>query len=505
MRWKVVSVALSLAVLVTGLLATVAEMEEPLEHRYLQHLESQQLSDLSEEDRLAASSTSIDPETFASHLPVISIDTRGQEIPGGPTLDENGDVVTTPEGLIVPTMAPDGSDSISADIEVFDSRGTANRLSDSPTTTSSCLIRVRGNSSRHYDKKNYRVVLVDEGGEDNDQPLLGMSSSESWALQGTLIDKTMMRNYLTYSLAGSFMEEYVPNLRYCEVFINGVYNGLYMLTETIKVEEGRLELNESDPDIAATSYVMAVDERLATTTTFSDFLHYTLRIGNYIDILYPGEERITQEQRDYIISDFNAFEKALYSYDYDSMTYGYWSFIDVDSFVDVFIVNEFAINDDYGAFSTYLYKDVRGKITLGPIWDYDNTYDLYREETPTDKFYTVERAWYYMLFKDESFCEEVIARYRELRQEELSEENVLGMLDEIYAYIEPALARNWEVWGYTFDSETYVQPEERRARSCEEAVEDLRAFIVERGDWLDRYIENLRQYSHESMVKKFNH
>lgn len=505
MRWKAVAVVICVAIIAAGALATVAEMDEPLEHRYLQHVESQQLSDLSEEDRAAASSLEIDPETFASHLPVISIETHGQEIPGGPAVDEEGERLAAEDGSIIPTLAPDGSDSISADVTVFDAQGSANRLSDDPAQESSCLIRVRGNSSRVYDKKNYRIVLVNDDGSDNDLPLMGMASASSWALQGTSIDKTMMRNYLTYNVAGGFIDDYVPNLRYCEVFINGEYNGLYMLTETIKEGEGRLELNESDPDMAETSYVIAVDERSATTTTFSDFLHYTLRIGNYIDILYPGEASLTQAQRDYITQDFDAFEKALYSYDYDSMTYGYWGFIDVESFVDGFIINEFTINDDFGAFSTYLYKDIRGKITLGPIWDYDNTYDNHQLETSAEGFYLVERPWYYMLFKDESFCEDVISRYRSLREDDLSDERLLEMLDATYAYIEPALARNWEVWGYTFETETYLQPEERRPKTCEEAVEDLREFIVERGAWLDRYIENLRQYSHESMVKKFNH
>lgn len=505
MRWKAVSVVLIAAVLVVGGLATVAEMDEPLEHRYLQHVESQQLADLTEQDRAAASSLEIDPGTFASHLPVISIDTHGQDIPGGPAYDAEGNRLSKEDGSIVPTLAPDGSETIEADVRVFDAQGSANRLSDDPTQESSCLIRVRGNSSRIYDKKNYRIELVDNEGDDNSLPLLGMASGSDWALQGTSIDKTMMRNYLTYNIAGGFIDDYVPSLRYCEVFINGEYNGLYLLTEMIRVGEGRLELNEGDPDMAATSYVIAIDERSVTGTTFSDFLHYTLRIGNYFDVIYPGEGSLTQANKEYIAQDLGAFEKALYSYDYDSMTYGYWGFIDVESFVDGFIVNEFVVNDDFGAFSTYLYKDLRGKITLGPIWDYDNAYDNYQLETSAEGFYLVERPWYYMLFKDESFCEDVISRYRGLREDELSDERLLGMVDATYAYIEPALARNWEVWGYTFDSETYIHPEERRPGSCEEAVDDLKGFIVERGAWLDRYIENLRQYSHESMVKKFNH
>ena len=60
-------------------------------------------------------------------------------------------------------------------------------------------------------------------------------------------------------------------------------------------------------------------------------------------------------------------EKSLYSYDYDTADYGYWNTLDVDSFVDYFLFNEFTMNYDAGSYSTYLYKDLRGKLTIGPL------------------------------------------------------------------------------------------------------------------------------------------
>lgn len=506
MKWKFVSAIVVLLLLLLGVGAAYLSESDGPDPRYLQHLESQQVSDLSEEDQATVTSINIDAETFASHLPVVSIETNGQEIPGGPSYDENGHVLADENDRLIPTLAADGSETILANIKVYDSQGSANRLSDAPTNESSCQIRVRGNSSRRYDKKNYRVVLTkDDGVTDNDQALMGMDSSETWALQGTSIDKTMLRNYVTYNTAAQFMNDFVPELRFCEVFINGEYNGLYLLTETVKMEEGRVELNSSDEDYAQTSYIVAVDEATQQSTTISEFLHYTLRLGNYMDIIYPSELTLTEDQKKYILDDLSAFEKALYSYDYDTYEYGYWNTIDIDSFVDMYILNEFVINDDFGAYSTYLYKDVRGKITLGPPWDYDNAYDLYTDPTPTDQFYLVERSWYFMLFKDEAFCERVIDRYKELREGALSEESLTTMIDETMTYIEPALERNWQVWGYTFETDGYLHPVDRVPADNEEAISDLKTFIHDRGEWLDTYIENLRQYSHESAVKKFNH
>ena len=505
MKHKLVAAAACAALLAVGIGAAAINQDRPLPHRYLQHEESQQLSDLPETDRDAASATETDPETFASHLPVISIDTHGQEIPGGPAIDADGNVMADEAGDIVPTLAADGLEYITADAKIFDAEGVANRLSDDPAIESLCQIRVRGNSSRIFDKKNYRFELVNEDGTGNDQPLFGMEASESWALQGTSIDKTMLRNYLVYNVAGEFMSTFVPEVRYFELFIDGSYCGLYAATETIKVEDGRLELNPSDPDYAATSYIVSVDAPTETPDTISDFLHYTLRLANYMEIIYPNEAAITEDQRSYIEQDISAFEKALYSYDYDTADYGYWNYIDVESFVDSYLLNEFAINDDFSARSTYLYKDARGKLTMGPPWDYDNCFDNYQAQTPAEGFYLVERAWYFMLMKDGDFCEDVIARYRELREGALSEEHLYSMIDETIAYLGPALERNWARWGYTFENDHYLSPESRRPADFAEAVDDLKEFIHERGTWLDENIENLRQYSHESAVKKFNH
>lgn len=505
MKWKAVSLAMCAALIALGFFGMLVAQDQPLPHRYLQHKESQQLDDLPEADRTAASSTNTDPGSFASHLPVVSIDTGGQEIPGGPSYDENGKAVTDESGIAIPSLAEDGSETISASIAVYDSQGIANRLSDQPTVESRCEIRVRGNSSIHYDKKNYRVLLTNEDGTDNDQEIMGMEASETWALQGTSIDKTMLRNYLTYNAAAQFMNGFVPEIRYCEVFLNGEYIGLYMMTETVKMEEGRVQLTPSDAKRDETSYIVAIDERKETPTTISEFLHYTLRQGMLTDIVYPSEASLTEGQKDYIEQDLSDFEKALYSYDYDTADYGYWSSIDVQSFVDGFVLNEFVVNDDFGAFSTYLFKDVRGKVTFGPIWDYDNAYNLYQNETPVDKFYLVERPWFYMLFKDEAFCEQTIARYRELREGPLSEESLFSALDATAEYLAPALERNFQRWDSSFTSDQYLQPEDRNPASNAEAIEDLKTFIHERGEWLDQHIENLRQYSHESAVKKSNH
>lgn len=505
MRSRIIAALAAVCLVAAGVGAALLNEGQPLPERYVQHEKAQHLEDLSAEDQAAASSTSTDPETFASHLPVISIDTGGQEIPDGSVYDKKIQEQAEALGVPASSLVTGENTTIGANIRTFDKTNGANRLTDSPSLESECQIRIRGNSSRAYAKKNYQIVLTKSDGTDNDQELLGMDRCETWVLHGPAVDKTLIRNYFAYNIAGQFMKDFVPDVRFCELFIDGEYKGLYVLTESIKVEQGRIQLNEPDQNDVQTSYVIAIDEKYASETTLNDFLNYTGRLSQYMDIVYPNEEDLSEERKAYIESDVSRWEKALFSYDYDTSSYGYWTIFDVDSCVDAFVFNEFVINDDYGAYSTFAYKDVRGKVVIGPPWDYDNTFDNYSFVTPVDKFYMPERVWYGMLLKDEAFCEDVISRYRELREDVLSDECLSEFIDQTIDYLGPAIERNWERWGSVFADDSSLVPHDRRPQSYDEALADFKSFVSERGAWLDGHIEQLRQYSHESAVKKYNH
>ena len=114
-------------------------------------------------------------------------------------------------------------------------------------------------------------------------------------------------------------------------------------------------------------------------------------------------------------------------------------------------------------------------------------------------------TWFYMLMKDENFTQHVIDRYRGLRESYLSEEYLLSYIDDVVEYLGPAIERNFQVWGYSFDDYVPLSPAGRNPETHEAAVAQLKDFIKVRGEWMDEHIEILRQYSHESKNKKFNH
>lgn len=456
--------------------------------RYHQHLEASEKTPCTHTD-----------SALCTHLPIISIDTGGLDIPGR--------AIKEGHKTVGYTVAEDGSDRISAQIEVFDSQEDNNHLTDTPGIVSDMTIHVRGNSSRTFDKLGYRLNLLDENGNNNHQPLLGMDAHHEWALHGPILDKTLMRNYMWYNIAGEIME-YSPNVRFCELVINGEYMGVYVLTEIITSgkDRGRLNLTIDAKDNTFSGYLLLLDRFDGEEENhLKSFTTYALRTKHKLEIVYPGASNLTDELYEGIKRDFSAFEKSLYSYDYDSNQYGYESCIDVDSFVDYFLINEFTCNYDAGWLSTFLYKDIDGKFKMC-IWDFNSACDNYQQAfMPENRFETQLCLWYFMLFKDEAFTQRCIERYRELRKTFLNEQYLYEYIDSVVEYLGPAIERNYEKWGYQFEEEyDLLRPAERNPRTYEESIEAMKNFIAVRGKWMDENIETLKQYSAESKVKKFN-
>lgn len=504
MKYRIIAVVSIALLLACAGAATLVQRNDTLEGYVPQH-ERTLASGVDADQGLA-----IDEENFASHLPVVSINTNGQDIPGD-VLYVDGQPVLREDERTVLTTAPDGSTDITADFQLFDGAQGANKLSDAPSLESKTLIHYRGHRSREFPKRNYSIHLVDDAGLPRDEKLAGMARENAWVLNGPFLDKSLVRNYMSYTL-GQHLRVLSPDVRFCELFLDGEYQGVFLLMESVKEGNNRVDLTVPSGRGDVTSYLLKMDRPDLDAIALNDFGAYTEPKRSEVSVLYPSDEELTSGRVDWITQDLSAIEKALYSYDYDTDSYGYWTSMDVDSFVDYFVFNEFTMNYDAGTYSTYLYKDLRGKLTIGPFWDFNSAFDNYVDRAYDDYegFAMVDRYYYYMLTKDEKFVDAVIERYRELRGSLLSDEHLSAYIDETVAYLGDAADRNWEVWGYTFDpSQVHeggkLSPDERNPADYDEAVEQVKTFICGRGAWLDAHIEDLRQFSHESAVKMYNH
>ena len=497
MKYKLAVAAMALALVILAAGATLADKAIAAQgegvSRYHQHISARQ-----PDAGCDCSGTEL-----CSHLPLVIIDTKGQEIPGAPTGERDK------YGEELYALSADGLDTIDVTVSIIDNDGRNNHFTDTPTVTTLSEFRIRGHASRHFEKSPYLLKFHDESGENRDISVMGMDPHHEWVLYGPYLDKSLVRNYLWYNLAGSIMS-YAPNVRYCEVILNGDYRGLYLMVETIAAgENSRLKLRETVKDTEMTGYLLRADRpteedeaALRNIYSFSERMFY---VQEDLSLRYPGSSRLTPELAEEIALDFSAFEKALYSYDYDTVEYGYWNWIDVDSFVDYFLINELSRNVDAGRYSTYIYKEVDGKLKMC-VWDFNNTCDNFPDDViPPEGFTLVERTWYEMLFRDEDFVQQVLGRYEQLKDTYFSEEYLFDYIDDTLAYLGPALERNNARWADAMENWEPLIPAERNSRSQEEAVAQLKDWLHRRIEWMDSSIHILQEYSHPSRNKLYNH
>ena len=235
-------------------------------------------------------------------------------------------------------------------------------------------IELRGSSSQFLDKKPYGfTTLLEDDDSNNNVNLLEMPVENDWVLNSLAFDPSMIRDYLSYTLANN-MGNYAPRVKYIEVIVNDDYKGVYILTEKIKRDSDRVNLKKisdadnSSPDITG-GYIVKADK-----TTGGDIVGWTMpNYGGWdTEFLYhyPKTEDITDQQKSYIENVF--IDLAAQTNPANaSIINGYPSIIDIPSFVDYMIMAELTSNPDSYRFSTFFHKDIGGKLRAGPIWDYN--------------------------------------------------------------------------------------------------------------------------------------
>ena len=441
---------------------------------------------------------------LCTHIPLLMIDTGGVEIPGGVT--ESFDMF----GEHIYSTTADGAPESNIRLRVVDNETSYNHPSDVPKYDVISKIRIRGHSSRKFEKAPYLLKLTDGNENDMALPLLGMDEHSEWILHGPHLDKSLLRNYLFYNIAGEVMD-YAPNCRFCELILDGDYRGVYLLTESITAgKKARLPLTKANKGALLSGYLLRIDrpteEDLEGLRDVNTFAERAFVQTQDIAIRYPGMTKLTEELKKRIEFDYSDFEKALYSFDYNIGDYGYKNYIDTDSYVDYFVINFFAINNDAGRYSTYIYKNPGEKYKMC-VWDFNNACDNYVSDVSNPDIDIIHAYPYFeMLFRDREFVEKVIFRYRELRETVLSDTYIDSYIDDTLAFLGDAVARDSERWAEYLTSNP-LQDEEmtgRNPHSNAEAVLQLKNCLHARGAWLDENIDYLRQYSAASANKLYH-
>lgn len=441
----------------------------------------------------------------SSDLPIVKIDTHGQTIP----YDDP---------------------RIVADMEIiYNGPGQRNTVNDSANNYSGKIsIEIHGQSSAGWDKKSYGLETQNSDGSNRNVPLIDLPEENDWILYAPYYDRSLMRNVLTYELARR-MGWYAPRTRYCELLLNGEYKGLYVLTEKIKRDKNRVNINKLKPDEISGDdvtggYILRVDKEPWNEGFDSPYppfdgsdavIRYQYR--------YPKAGDMVAEQIAYIKGYVLTFENLMHDSVYSDPVNGYVKYLNVASFADYVLLNELSRNVDGYRLSAYFYKDKDskgGKLTAGPVWDYNfsygnvDYYDTWKSEgwqllyfADNDYYHQVDGFfmpfWWKLLFTDAGFAARLQNRWQTLRQTILSEDSLFVCIDRFAAKVDEAKERNFEIWpgpgatnlgGGWFPGD----PRSSQIHSYADEIYQLKQWISLRLNWMDANINKITAIPHHN-------
>jgi len=362
-------------------------------------------------------------------------------------------------------------------------------------------IELRGSSSQESPKKNYGFTTrMADDATNNNVSLLGMPEENDWILGGMVFDTAFIRDYFCHNLF-SLMGNYASRAAYCEVIVNNVYMGLYMLQEKLKADDNRIDvikIGKNDNSLPSLSggYISKADKLTGGDQPSWTMYSFQHSVVEYIHEL-PKPENATAEQTSYISNVFFRLESAAQNND-ASVVNGYPSLIDVPSFIDFMIVNEFASNPDAYQYSTFFHKDRSGKLRAGPVWDLDLTFgndlfqwNYYRSKTDLwyfeDYNYNNGSRFWYDLFHNNTFRCYLSKRWNELLEPgmPLNRSERESFLDETMALISEAVARDCQRWN-------------KQARHTER-IEAIKSFMQAREEWITAGLGSYSECSNVSI------
>ncbi len=412
---------------------------------------------------------------FSSSLPILVIDSMGT----GP-------------------LVKDGIDHKSWLYSYPAQTGSSLTFNTNPSLISPLTTSVRGSSSAEFPKKSYTLKLTDSTGDSSDQPLLDLPSDDKWALIGPWsFDHSYINNSLIYALSNR-IGRWAPRTRFAEVFFNADgndldqsdYAGVYALTERIEVAAQRVNIKSLSPsDLSASTitggYILKIDQR------DSDEIGWLTNRGipengqSNVILVSPKADDVAPAQVDYIRGYIQQMEDALYADQASGWAQRtYLDYVDRASWVDHHILNTFSANPDAFIKSSYFTKNRGGKLSAGPVWDFDRALGSYWDErsyrhdiwsglSGTDVW---RAGWWGVIATDPEFMQDWIDRWQAIRTGEFSNASLVALVGSQAAEIgADAAARDAARW--PDNASPYG--------SYADQIQHLKGWVTQRAQWID--------------------
>lgn len=338
-------------------------------------------------------------------------------------------------------------------------------------------VKIRGNSTSSGAKKPYNFKF------DSKTNLFGMGKAKKWCLLANCYEKTLIRSKMVFDFASEAGMDYVADNRYVDVYLNGVYQGNYLLTEAVEIGSTRVDIDSDANDVLL---------ELEPWEGYSNPVCY--RTPKYGILLgYNDPDDPTEAMKSAVNAFFTNAETALATKNKTQIA----QYFDIDSFVNTYIVQEFFKNVDFNTSSTRYYIK-SGMLYAGPVWDFDlsagncsSTYYTYYNNVSTSgnswEGLYCNHQWYTVLLTCTWFKTMLYERYLELQDMIINfyEDNLLGKnrIDSLIAENNMSFVRNYTQAGWSVNT-VYSVLERIPNSTYEGNVEYLRDWLKKRNLWL---------------------
>lgn len=384
-----------------------------------------------------------DPESTPSYLPIDDSEYPYADLPR---------IVIETEDF---TQIRDRETKIPAKLQIYGKDAPESDVLD---------LTIKGRGSSSFTMAKYSIKLK----FNEAQSLFGMPADKEWDLVSNQRDKSMLRNYITYQLARILQDEYSPQCRFVELYLNREYMGVYLLVEHVKVAPHRVNLVKNDSSFL---FEKTEDEN-------DDDIIFESSLNYIFNIKYPKPPK--QECINLLKTHVNEFENRLSN---DCITLSDW--IDIDDFVRYYWIQEFSKNID-GAFgrSIFITWQINEPFKMGPVWDFDLAYGIGNTRMmSSNDWYVRNQGWYQHLIKNNTFKSKVNQFWKENRN------FFVDMTDSIVSslnLLKDASDNEFKRWPILENDE--IWPFVESYNSYEAAVDSLKSWTTRRIQWIDEHL-----------------
>ncbi|MBQ8348200.1 MAG: CotH kinase family protein [Ruminococcus sp.] len=425
-------------------------------------------------------------------------------------------------------------------------------------------IKAHGNSSWDYSKKkSYNINLPKK------ENLYGMGKAKKWALLSNYLDHSMLRNKVSIEISRAGGMEYAMDSVFVDLYADGSYRGTYQLNERVQVQKQRVnirdleeeteEINDKELD-EYTPVVVGIPENTSEQYVVNSYKYYDIPnnpkdiTGGYLlqfqictrygykaksgfvtsrgqAVEIDGPEYASKEQVLYIRNFVQEMEDAIYSETgYNSKGKHYSEYIDVDSLITAYLVQEISMNIDATQTSFYFYKDSDltgdGKIHFGPAWDFDlayGTFSTIRQNSDGDICHSFDTkslfvtcfpingyewkaeeqpsiagiSWIGTLYKKDGFAKRAAEIYFERFEPYITELTSISneggaLITQMAEEIKPSAEMNNARW-HTYGGSKYCVFGSSSGKDYMESVDIMRRYLFDRKNGLNAIWEEYKK------------